>query len=104
MRYFNWAESFKENPTCEDILKKIKKIEISYWVFLLLSVVIALCGVLIMILAPAGNLKAHILGLFLAIDGSVQITLIKIWAHIKLSMYRVLWDSKNRTELEIKKS
>jgi hypothetical protein len=104
MRFFNWAESFKENPTCEDILKKIHTIEILYWVFLLLSVIIAVWGVFIMILAPAGNLKAHVLGLFLAIDGSVQVTLIKIWAHIKLSMYRIIWDSKNRTELEIKKS
>ena len=104
MRFFNWAESFKEQPTCENILKKIQTIEMLYWIFLLLSVIIALWGIGIMILVPADNLKALFLGLFLAIDGSLQVTLIKIWAHIKLSMYRIIWDSQNRIENEIRKS
>ena len=103
MRLFNWAESFKEQPTCEDILKKVQTIEILYWIFLLLSVFIAIWGILIMIIVPANNLKALFLGLFLAIDGTIQITLIKMWAHIKLSMYRIIWDSKNRIEVEINK-
>ena len=104
MRLFNWAESFKEQPTCEDILKKVQTIEIMYWIYLLLSVTIALVGVFMMTLATAGNLKILILGLFLAIDGCIQISLIKIWAHIKLSMYRIIWDSQNRIENEIRKS
>ncbi len=104
MRFFNWAESFREQPTCENILKKIQTIEMLYWIFLLLSVIIALWGIGIMILVPADNLKALFLGLFLAIDGSLQVTLIKIWAHIKLSMYRIIWDSQNRIENEIRKS
>ena len=104
MRLFNWAESFKEQPTCEDILKKVRKTEILYWIFLLLSVVITLWGILIMILVPANNFKALFLGLFLAIDGSMQIILIKIWAHIKLSMYFTIWDRKNWIESEIRKS
>ena len=103
MRLFNWAETFKEQPTCEDILKKIQTIEILYWIFLLLSVIIALWGVLIMILVPARYTKALFLGLFLAIDGTIQITLIKVWAYIKLSMYRIIWDSRNRIEAEINK-
>jgi hypothetical protein len=61
-------------------------------------------GILIMILVPGNNLKALLLGLFLAIDGSIQISLIKIWAHIKLSMYRTIWDYKNRIEGEMRKS
>ena len=104
MRFFNWAESFKETPTCDDILKKVQTIEILYWIFLLLSVGIALWGILIMILVPANNTKALFLGLFLAIDGTIQISLIKIWVHVKLSMYRIIWDSKNRIEAEIRKS
>ena len=104
MRFLNWAKSFEEQPTCEDIPNKIQKIEILYWIFILLSVAIALWGVLIIILVPASDIKALFLGLFLAIDGTIQITLIKIWAHIKLSMFRIIWDSKNRIEAEIKKS
>jgi hypothetical protein len=104
MRFFNWAESFKEQPTCENILKKVQTIEMLYWIFLLLSVIIALLGVFIMILVPVDNLKALFWGLFLAIDGTIQVTLIKMWAHIKLSMYRIIWDSQNRIENEIRKS
>ena len=104
MRYFNWAESFKEQPTCEDILKKVRKIETLYWIFLLLSVFIAIWGVSIMISAPTNNSKDVFFGLFLAIDGVIQIALIKIWAHIKLSMLRIIWDSQNRIEAEIRKS
>ena len=61
MRLFNWVESFKEQPTCEDILKKIQKIEVLYWIFLSLSVLITIWGVLTMILVPATNLKAMFL-------------------------------------------
>jgi len=103
MRFFKWAESFKETPTCEDILKKVQTMEILYWIFLLLSALTALWGIFIMIFAPENNIKAHFLGLFLAIDGTVQVILIKIWAHIKLSMFRIIWDSKNRIDAEINK-
>jgi hypothetical protein len=34
MRFINWAESFKEHPTCEDILDKVRKTENFYWIFL----------------------------------------------------------------------
>ena len=104
MALFNWAESFKKQPTCEDILKKIHTVEVLYWIFLLLSVAIAIWGIFMMILVPADNLKALLVGLFLAIEGSMQTILIKIWAHIRLSMYRIIWDSKNRLEAEIRKS
>ena len=104
MRLFNWAESFKEQPTCEDILNKIQKIERIYWIWLLLSIFVALAGIALILNAPANNLKQHSLGVFLAIDGIIQIALIKIWAHIKLSMYRIIWDSQNRIEAEIRKS
>ena len=104
MRFFNWAESFKEQPTCEDILKKIQKIEIIYWISLLLAVFISVLGLLIMLLTPANNLKALFLGLFLGTNGLIQIAMVEIWVHIKLSMYRIIWDSNNRIEAEIRKS
>ena len=104
MRLFNWAEAFKEQPTCKNILKKVKTIEIIYWICLLLSCIIAVWGILIILLVPADNTKAQFLGLFLAIDGCIQVSLIKIWAHIKLSMLRIIWDNQNRIENEIRKS
>ncbi len=103
MILFNWAERFKEQPTCENILKKVRKTEILYWVFLVLSVCIAVWGYNILNNAPEDNLKQHAIGLLLAIVGIVNVAVIKLWAHIILTMYFIIWDSQNRIESEINK-
>jgi len=103
MRFFNWAEAFKETPTCDDILKRVRKTEIVYWVFLVLSVCIAIAGYNILKDAPENDLKEHAWGLFLAIVGIVNIAVIKLWAHIRLTMYFMIWDRNNRIEAEINK-
>ena len=103
MRFFNWAESFKQTRTCDDILKRVRKTEIVYWVFLVLSVCIAIWGYCILQNAPEDNLKQHAIGLFLAVVGIVNVAVIKLWAHIILTMYFIIWDSKNRIEAEINK-
>ncbi len=103
MKYFNWAESFKETPTCEDILSKVQKTEMAYWIWLILSVCFALIGVAIVLMAPKSDLKLHCIGVILAIEGIVNIALIKIWVQIRLSMFRIIWDRNNKIESEINK-
>jgi len=104
MRFFNWAKAFKEQPTCEDILKKVRKTEITYWIFIVLFVLMTIGGINIIAEAPEGDLKEHVMGLFLALFGIIQITLMKIWAHIRLTTLYLIWDSQNRIENEIRKS
>ena len=104
MRFFNWAENFKEQPTCEDILKRVKKTEIKYWIFLIISVVIALWGINIITNASQNDIKQIAIGLVLTVAGLINIALMKLWAHIMLTMYFIIWDSKNRIEAEIRKS
>ena len=104
MRFFNWAETFKETPTCDDILKKVRKTEILYWIYLLLSVFIAIGGANLIQNAPQDDLKQHAWGLFLAIVGIVNVAVIKLWAHIRLTMYFTIWDRKNWIDAEIRKS
>ena len=70
----------------------------------MLSVFIAIGGANLIQNAPENDLKQHIWGLFLAIVGIVNIAVIKLWAHIRLMMYFLIWDSKNRIESEIRKS
>ena len=103
MRLFNWAESFKETPTCEDILNKVQKTETVFWIWLLLSVIFLVLGITIVLVAPADSFKLHCIGLFLAIDGCINVALLKIWAHIRLAMYRILWDRENRIKAEMNK-
>jgi hypothetical protein len=85
MALFNWAERFRQTPTCDDILKRVRKTEILYWIFLVLSVCIAIWGYTILKNAPENNLKQHALGLLLAIVGIVNVAVIKLWAHIILT-------------------
>jgi len=103
MRFFNLAKIFKEQPTCEDILKKVRNTEILYWICFLVSLFIAMGGGNIILNAPENDLKEHAWGLFLAILGIVNIAVIKLWAHIKLTMYYIIWDRNNRIEAEINK-
>jgi len=104
MKLFNWAEAFKEHPTCDDILKRVRKTEILYWIFLLLSAFVAIAGANLIRNAPENDLKEHAWGLFLAIVGIVNIAVIKLWAHMSLTMYFTIWDRKNWIEAEIRKS
>ncbi|MEN6385532.1 MAG: hypothetical protein ABFD79_10075 [Phycisphaerales bacterium] len=104
MRFFNWAKAFEEQPTCEDILKKVTKTEITYWIFLIISVFITLDGLSMILNANDSQIRKLFLGLFLAVVGVVNIALMKIWAHIRLTTYLIIWDRKNRIEGEIRKS
>lgn len=99
----NWAKHFEESPTCEDILKKVTKLEVRYWLWLIACIVIALFGVNLMLAAPSGNTKQLAFGLLLAIIGCIDIAVIKIWVHIKLSMYRTLWHQQNQLNAEMEK-
>ena len=104
MRFFNWAEGFKENPTCEDILKRVRKAEIQYWIYLVVCVLVVLHGIGMMQEADDGDIKEIAMGLFVAVAGSIYIALIKIWVHIKLTTLYIIWDRNNTLEAEIKKS
>ena len=103
MRFFNWAEIFEETPTCDHILKRVRKTEILYWIFLVLSVCLALWGYNIINNAPENSLKQHAIGLLLAIVGIINVAVIKLWAHIRLTMYFIIWDRENRIKAEINK-
>ena len=104
MKFFNWAEGFKEQPTCEDVLKKVRKTEIVYWIFMVIFILVGLHGLKTIAQAPQGDLKQHVMGLLLSLVGVSQITLMKIWAHIRLAMLYQIWDSQNRLENELRKS
>jgi len=104
MRFFNWAEAFKETPTYDaNIPDKVRNLETGYWIWMLLSVIFLILGIAIVIGAPANNLKLLLIGLFLALDGCINVAIIKIWAHIRLAFYWNIWDRQNRIESEIKK-
>ena len=38
MSSFYWTKEFEDQPTCEDILNKVRKIEITYWIGIVCAV------------------------------------------------------------------
>ncbi len=104
MRFFNWAKNFEEQPTCGDILKKVRKTEIYYWVFVVISVLIAFGGLGTIEQANEGDMKQIGWGIFLIVLGLVNVGVIKIWAHLRLVMYYMIWDRNHWIEAEIKKN
>ena len=101
---FNMAERFKNQPTCEDILKKVKSTEIIGWSCLLISLALTFGGLLMIILPPVSNIKVLLLGLFTAVFGGINIVYFKLWGQIRITALYTIWESINRVEAEIRKS
>ena len=104
MAQFNWAKEFEEQPTCEDILNKVRTIEMRYWIGIVCAIFMILAGIILIIAAADDSIKQHNYGVFLAIYGGIILAMSEICACVKLSALRVIWDSQNRLENEIRKS
>ena len=104
MRIFGWAEAFEEKRTCENVLMKVHRTEITYWIWLLVCIALGLGGWAMILSAPSNDIKAHAIGLFLAVDGMIGVATIKIWVHIRLCMFWTLWLEQNRLEEEMRRS
>lgn len=102
---FNWADRFEKlkELTCEDILKQVRKIEICYWVYVVIFVIFIIVGVSIIFQSSAINSKA-LFGLLLAVTGVIQIAWMKLSMQIKLSLLYTTWINNKRFEAEIRKS
>jgi hypothetical protein len=103
MRLFNWAETFRDTRTLEDIPALVQKLETQYWLWMAFSILVFLFGFAILVFAPSGDIKSQLIGLFIAVDGGFYWAVIKIWVHIRLATYRVIWDSQNRAAEEMRK-
>ena len=102
MKPLSWAARFEEQKTCEDILGRVHKTQITFWIYMVILVAITLGG--LHVLMHATETRAMLTGLFMALVGIINIALIKIWAHIRLVMFYIIWDSQNRLEAELNKS
>ena len=104
MASFNWAKSFEEQPTCEDILNKVRKIEMQYWIGIACAIFMILAGIILIIAAPEHSIKKHNWGVFLALYGGIILAMSEICACVKVWTLKVIWDRQNRLEQEMRKS
>jgi hypothetical protein len=85
---------FEDEPIIQDIPERVSKIERIYWKWIVVMGAIMGAGVAIMLVS--GTNKGIAVGLFLAITGMVNVVLMKLWAHIKLSTCRMIWELQNQ--------
>ncbi len=100
MTLVGWSKAFEDHKTFGDIPARVRKVEIIYWIGILFSLGLTALGIVVMLSAPSGALKQMVLGLFLALDGAISWAVIKVWVHVRLAMYWVIWDAQKRQNKE----
>ena len=104
MRFYNWSKTFQETPTCDDVLKRVQRTEKLYWVYMVIAILIGISGLVTIENAHESDIKQIAFGVVVTVFAIVQVALMKIWAHIKLTTYFMIWDRNNVIETELKKS
>ena len=100
----NWAESLTKQFTCEDILEKVRRTEKECLVSIRFYYGLTLISIISIIFVPGINLKLCFVFLFIAIAGLVNAAVTKLWGQMIFNSLYLLYDSRIRTEAEIRKS
>ena len=85
-----WSEKLIEQWKDGNIPNQLDKLQRLYKRGILVCMGIIAAGIAMML--STESLRIIALGLLLAITGTVNIVLMKIWIHIKHSMLRVIWE------------
>ncbi len=92
-----WSEKLIAKWQDRDVPSQIDELQRVYKKWIVVCALITGGGTGLMMTTP--NPRAIALGLFLAITGVVNIVLMKTWAHIKLSMLRVVWELQREKDV-----
>ena len=101
---WNWAKAFEEHKTIDDIPEKVRQMESRYWIWFWFGLAQILVGGPVFFISfwiQGGTDRFMLLGLLLLLGGGIDLALAKIWAHVRLSMFWILWDSQNRLKAEM---
>jgi len=104
MLLVNWAEAFEEPKTFDDIEKEVHSTAIQYWICLLIAIAIVVAGLLYIAKALEGDMIKIAWGICMVFAGIVQVAIVKLWAHMKIITYFMIWERRKWVEDEIKKS
>jgi len=85
-----WSEKLMAKWENRDIAGQIDELQRVFRKWMVICIAITVGGAGMMM--TTSNTQTIALGLFLAITGIVNVALMKTWAHIKLSMLRVVWE------------
>jgi len=85
-----WSEKLMTKWQDRDVSSQIDVLQRVYRKWVIVCIIMTGGGAGMM--CTTDNSRIIAMGLFLAITGMVNVALMKTWAHIKLSMLRVVWE------------
>ncbi len=85
-----WSESLAEKWKDRNVQHQVDKLQRVYNRSNIVAIAFTAGGAGMM--TATANPRIIAFGLFLAITGMVNIVLLKTWAHVRLSMLRVIWE------------
>ena len=85
-----WSEKLIDKWKDGDIPNQLDELQHVYRRSILVCIGMTAGGIALM--CSTAYLRIIALGLLLAISGILSIVLMKIWVHIKHSMFRVIWE------------
>ena len=102
----DWYELYINQPVSEEKIKTaVKNVKIQYFAWFIISTIIMLGGVISFFSSKGSGYQLE--ALLAVIIGFGLTNLMKTWAHIQLSKYRIMWliinQSSETTEDELRK-
>jgi hypothetical protein len=85
MSIIGWSKKFEDYKPV-DVLAGVRKTENTFWCSLLSGIALLVAGAMMM----RSSFQYSTAGFFLAVAGVINITLVKIWAHIRLATYQII--------------
>lgn len=92
-----WSEKLIAKWNDCDIPNQVDEVQRVYTKWIVICIAITAGGGAMMM--ATSNPRIIALGLFLAVTGMVNVALMKTWAHIKLSMLRVVLELQKEKEV-----
>jgi UPF0716 family protein affecting phage T7 exclusion len=92
MNLVGWSKRFRDYEKM-DVPSRVARTEKAFWTIILGGVILMVAGVLVMM----KSFQHGILGLVLLLAGVVGISLVTIWAHIRLALYEIILEMRLRT-------
>ena len=96
-----WSEMLDEQWQVWDVKRRADELQRAYHVWNAAGILMTIIGAVIICVSDDTRIVG--LGLFLALTGMINVAIMKIWVHTKMSMLHVIWEMRREHGLDADK-
>jgi hypothetical protein len=96
-----WSEMLDEQWQVWDVKRRADELQRTYHVWNAVGILMTIVGAVIICVSEDTRIVG--LGLFLALTGMINVAIMKIWVHTKMSMLHVIWEMRREHGLDADK-